>query len=388
MYNFYFDESFHSRKVTSGSFEDNDYFNSYISTGIGINKGNCTSIFKEYDIFEKNQKNNYGFNNYDSELKSSIISKEHYKYGISSFKTKDVKLYKDFFDFLLKNDVIYYISICDKLEYLLLQCEYESSIALNKNACIYSIVKLINVYRPKKVVQDILDKNDNLISDLKDFLKKQLNNNKNIEFKKLENETIINLIIFLNNIKLSNVNYEFDYNFTYTGLALLINEIKISNVNVFVDKEGTNKIFNCAKQYNFNSVRQLDSYNNQGIRISDMFCGFISKMMRALYDGTKNNPDIPYTKTHLLNERWWDINQEQFELYKTILDYIKKYNYVYYGSYISLYCDLFSELMGLIYYFDYYDSYEKYREKTLDEHYQLGNKTIIIRLRNDIKRIE
>lgn len=35
-YVFYFDESFHTRNITEASLSENDYFNSYISTGIAI----------------------------------------------------------------------------------------------------------------------------------------------------------------------------------------------------------------------------------------------------------------------------------------------------------------------------------------------------------------
>lgn len=78
----------------------------------------------------------------------------------------------------------------------------------------------------------------------------------------------------------------------------------------------------------------------------------------------------------------------QFKLYKTIAKYIKKYNYVYYGSYISLYCDLFSELMGLIYFFDGFSSYDEYIKKDYKERAKEGNNIILQRVLGDIKRVE
>lgn len=53
-YNFYFDESFHSRRISSSSLNDNDYFNSYISIGIGFKKYMHDKIRKKYMNFEKN----------------------------------------------------------------------------------------------------------------------------------------------------------------------------------------------------------------------------------------------------------------------------------------------------------------------------------------------
>ena len=97
------------------------------------------------------------------------------------------------------------------------------------------------------------------------------------------------------------------------------------NTNVFIDQEGTNKIVESAKKFDFKNVIPNDSKDSFGIRVSDMICGFISKMMRALYDDTKNDPSVPYTTQHLLNSEWFHVNNYQFKLYKTIAKYIKKY---------------------------------------------------------------
>lgn len=55
-YNFYFDESFHSRRISSSSLNYNDYFNSYISIGIGFKEYMHDKIRKKYMNFEKNKK--------------------------------------------------------------------------------------------------------------------------------------------------------------------------------------------------------------------------------------------------------------------------------------------------------------------------------------------
>ena len=387
LYNFYFDESFHSRTITAGTFKDNDYFNSYISTGVGFKTFRINSVFNKYMNFEEKARDIYGIDS-NKELKSDIISKKHYKYGIATFNNNEIKLYKEFFEFLINEDIIYYISICDKLEYLLLQCKYSAPSFLNVRACIYSIVKLINVYRPRKVVLDILTKNNNLLNDLRKFCKQQLKVNGTLKLKELENTAIKNIILFLNYIDASNINFEFDYNFTYLGLTLLMQEMSINNVNVIIDKEGSNRIYSCACSYNFNKVEQVDSKSCEGVRISDMFCGFISKMMRALFDDTKNDPNTPYTKQHLISVQWFDISKEQFELYKSIIKYIKKYNDVYYGSYVSIYFDLFSLLMGLLYYFDGFETYESYSKIKNQEHYKNANQIIKCRVMGDIDRIK
>jgi len=383
-YNFYFDESFHTRKITRASLEDTEYFNSYISVGIGIKKYMTHKILKKYEIIEAKYKMVYS----KDELKSDIISKKHYKYGIATFNKKEVELYTDFFDFMQKNKIVYYISICDKVEYLLNQCEYKMPNFMNKRAIIYSITKLINVYRPQSVISDILNKDKKIITDIKKFFVKQLKENGNIKLKEQENDAMEFILKYIDKIDASNISYEFNYLFTYIGLKKLQQEINIEKVNVIIDEEGTNKIYESAKKIGFNSVSQIDSKLSTGIRISDMLCGFIARMMRALYEDTKNDITIPYKEQHLFNENWFKVSKEQFYLYKIIAHYFKQYHEVFYSSYISIYFDLFSEFIGLIYYFDDYNNYDDYCKKTPGEHCELGNNAIKIRVFSDIKKIE
>jgi len=73
-YNFYFDESFHTRKITRASLEDTEYFNSYISVGIGIKKYMTHKILKKYEIIEAKYKMVYSKDERDQivdELKTS-----------------------------------------------------------------------------------------------------------------------------------------------------------------------------------------------------------------------------------------------------------------------------------------------------------------------------
>lgn len=383
-YVFYFDESFHTRNITEASLNENDYFNSYISTGVVVKSKNKSNILKKYKTLENKYKKFYCVD----ELKSEIISKKHYKYGLKTFNEKEIDLYSDIFGFLLNNDIQYYIYSSDKLEYLLLQCYYNAPFYLNKIACIYSITKLVNVYRPKKVIKDIMNGNECLINDLKEFMNNQLSINGNLQLKETENDAIRNILLCLNNIDSSKINYEFDYRHTYYGLKKLIEELNIQDVSIIIDKEGIGRISMCARMEGFLKARQIDSKNSPGIRISDMFCGFIARMMRAIYDDTKNDPNIVYDSRHLLKEKWFDINEKQFNLYKLIAKYFKKYIKTYYGTYIGLYFDLFDEFIGLIYYFDDFKDYDEYLKKGFNEHKNDCNNNIILRIFNDLKRIE
>ena len=51
-YNFYFDESFHSSRISSSYLNDNDYFNSYLSIGIVFKEYMYGKISKKYMNFD------------------------------------------------------------------------------------------------------------------------------------------------------------------------------------------------------------------------------------------------------------------------------------------------------------------------------------------------
>lgn len=383
-YEFYFDESFHTRTITKESLKDTNYFNSYISTGLGFAKKNKHNILKKYGEFENRYKQIFTVD----ELKSEIIKAKNYKNGLASFNKNAIKLYSDYFNLLNEEEIIYYISITDKVEYLLINCSYDVPPFMNIKATIYSIVKIINVYKPQNVIEDIMNKSDNLLEDLIVFFEKQIKINGDIELKKMENMAMLNAIRFLKNIDTSTIDYNFDYSFAYKGFKKLIKELKVNNVSVIIDKEGSNKIVKCAKKEGFLDSKQMDSKNSIGVRMSDMFCGFISRIMRALYNSTYHDPEILYKERHLIPKEWYNLNQDKFSLYKEIARFIKKYIDVYYGTYASLYSDLFSEFIGLIYYFDKFSSYEEYSKTSIEQHFEDCNNSIISRIAHDIERIE
>ena len=63
------------------------------------------NVFKKYKTIGKKYKKFYCV----EELKSEVISKKHYKYGLKNFNDKEIELYSDIFGFLLDNDIQYYI---------------------------------------------------------------------------------------------------------------------------------------------------------------------------------------------------------------------------------------------------------------------------------------
>lgn len=385
-YIFYFDESFHTRVITDKSIKADNYYNSYTSIGIGIQKNLKNKGLRNLRLFEEKYKKAYNV----EELKSEVVSRKKYKNGIASFKTIDLDFYYDFFKLLHTNEFIYYISSCDKVEYLLLQCDYKKSYYMNKYAMIYTLVKAINTYKPEIVMNDIFRKSPDLLDDLKLFFKEQIKMNGNLKLKEKENMAFSQVLLFLDNIIMNDVKYDFEYHFTYCGLKELLNELgsSIKETKVIIDEEGQGKILKSAKEIGFSNSIQLNSKKCIGIRAADIICGFVSRFMQGIYISTYNNPEEKYDKKHYIPIEWFKVNEKQFELYKMIARYLKKYSEVYYSTYISLYSDLLLETIGIIYYFDDYSNYNDYLSTDLETHYEKCNRIIVARLFENLTEIE
>lgn len=75
---FYFDESFHSRKINENTIKSEEYFDNYVSVGIGM-----VDIEKNKEtikVFENKNKKNLSIDD-KIELKSSVVKKVNINMG-------------------------------------------------------------------------------------------------------------------------------------------------------------------------------------------------------------------------------------------------------------------------------------------------------------------
>ena len=114
-------------------------------------------------------------------------------------------------------------------------------------------------------------------------------------------------------------------------------------------------------------------------------CGFISKMMRAIYEDTKTSDEEEYRERKILDKKWFEINEEQFLLYKNIAKYFKKYAKYYWSTYISIYFDSFFQFIDLIYYFDEFNNFEDFNCSDSNSHRERYNGFIINHIRGKFK---
>lgn len=383
---FFFDESFHSRKINKQTIEDKGFFDNYVMTGIGCLRKDLYKNENLYKQFEEKHKEKFSIKEND-ELKSKIVKKDQYKYGIKSFNKKSLELYKDFWELMNQSDYIYYICAISKLEYILTQFNYSIWGVRDYTSFVYSIVKAVNVYRPKEVLKALFEENDLLLGELISFLKRKITENENNPIKIQENISFKECIIILEKIDTENINYKWNYSSIFIGFKKLVNELLVNNVRVVIDKEGNpnDNTARACKKEGFKNVIETDSKKSITLRCTDLMCGFISRMMRAIYEDTKTSDEEEYRERKILDKKWFEINEEQFLLYKNIAKYFKKYAKYYWSTYISIYFDSFFQFIDLIYYFDEFNNFEDFNCSDSNSHRERYNGFIINHIRGKFK---
>ena len=294
-------------------------------TGIGCLKRDLHKNEILYAQFEERFKKLFSINEND-ELKSKIVKKEQYKYGIKSFNKKSLELYKDFWKLMNKSDYIYYICVVSKLEYILTQFNYNIWRVRDYSSFVYSIVKAVNVYRPKEVLKALFEENDLLLEELVKFLRRKISENENNPIKVHEIISFKECITILEEINGKNINLKWKYNNIFIGFKKLVNELGLNDVKVVIDKEGNpnNNTANACKKEGFKNVIETDSKKNVSLRCTDLMCGFISKMMRAIYEDTKTNQIITTYDTKIaaisIDENKININGSNKSTYASVIE--------------------------------------------------------------------
>lgn len=375
---FFFDESFHSRKINEKTVEDKDFFDNYVITGIGCKFDDLGKNKIIYKQFEEKYKNKFSISK-DDELKSKIVKKEQYEYGIKSFNHNSFDLYRSFWKLLNQSENIYYICTISKLEYILTQFDYEILGIRKYESFIYSIVKAVNVYRPKNVLKSLFEEDGLLLEELINFLRRKISQNGNNAIKIHENASFIECIMILERINKGKIEFKWKYNKVFEGFKKLITELGMNDIEVIIDKEGNsrNNTANACREEGFENVIELDSKDSILLRCTDLFCGFISRMMRAIYEDTKTNDYEEYKEKKIINKKWFEIDEEHFLLYKDIAKYFKKYSKYYWSTYISIYFDSFLQFIDLIYYFDRFKNFEEFNCINSSRHREIYNSFII-----------
>ncbi|MFW3331261.1 hypothetical protein [Aerococcus viridans] len=336
-YEFFYDESEHSRKINQQTITAENYYDNFVTTTVGWRLLDNKEQERKYLAFETKYQNRKS----NGELKSSTISNKQLKFGFASLTQDNIEFISDYLE-LFDNNTLFYISVTSKIEYIINQLfqGYQSSLFIDIESIKYSIVKIIVLYKPEQIINGMYQNTRELVDILKNFFLERIEFNKgNIELKRLENEIFGQIILLLNDLK-KNFEIDWEYRIAFTGFNNYLKENSIVKCKLYTDQEGNERrTVIAAKETGIADVQEIDSLNSFGIRWADMLAGLLTKLLKALHN------DLAYLSLDdginkkKLSERWFKLTTKQLELYKKFAFIISKLNNTWYKIYAGIYSD-------------------------------------------------
>ena len=115
-YNFFYDETEHSRKINYQTVIANNYYDNFISVIVGWLSEEEQRITDKYLAFESK----YDFRKVDGELKSQTMKLKDFRLGFASLNKHTIDFYDDLIS-LFDEKIIIYFSVASKIEYVIHQ---------------------------------------------------------------------------------------------------------------------------------------------------------------------------------------------------------------------------------------------------------------------------
>lgn len=379
VFRFYYDESEHSRKINGRTILQENFYDNFITAIVGYKLENIFEIEQRYLIFEKC----YEDRKKGEELKSTTIKNSQIKYGFASLNSDNVKFFRDFFSIFDDKLYVYY-SVRSKIEYVVSQLLIEKKNEPFFQHVVYSITKSLVMYKPNEILSVLEKSNVQLLFLLKSFFKKRIESNKsNLALKQCENQMFNFIICVLNSLN-SNVNVNWQYEFSFLGFQKYLNDSEISKVDLFIDKEGNELTLNAARKLGFINAIELDSKNSVGIRLADMIAGIISKLLKSIRKALDYKDETEYTTKKLLDKKWFDLNEEQYNLYKQLFYILSHLHNVYYKSFSGIYADDFVIMISFLGYINSFSNYNDF-VNCKDDKSEILNSITFLRLQDYYK---
>jgi hypothetical protein len=261
------------------------------------------------------------------------------------------------------------LSIINKLEYVVLQLfiDYKNSIFGDMDVLRYVVSKLLNVYKPKAVIDALYRNDGTFIGELKNFAIDQIKKNKGLAHKEAENRAFNELTIFLSDY---NQKYTVDWNYItpFIGFQKYLDEIKITDYVLYIYKEGEGSTINCARYVGLNDVLEVESVESTGIRIADMFTGIISKLIKAIDNDLDYKFPEDSLKYTILSLGWFNLDEETFLLYKKLGEVIFEQHQAHFKSFVGNYSDTFIYFIAFLRYIHEIKTYCEYVNTEKTEH--------------------
>lgn len=398
MYKFFYDESFHDRKITNKGDYLNIYFNNQSDDFVY-----CFTGFNNNALYEANSLIGKTLDEIDfdfavlegNHLKGTSIAKKGFRYGIASLNTINLKLYQKLFTVLYDSKAKIHIGVLSKTEYFLNQfiskwMEINSELVaekLNKQILKFKYTFIKFMYNHKshsilsKIISTQLNSLDRIKPEILDLLWEALNVKKHLKRTQNEARSIEWLYSILISFETKNetikINPNWDYNSLFNGFNryLLAEGITQKEVDIVIFSEKNTT--NAAKNYGYHNVFNEDIKGNALLRISDFVSNLFGRLLYSLQEELKEPTIIKlqeiktydYESIRHINKNWFKLSEEQFGLYKLIDSYLKIEPINYWILNTEIYCDSISNLTALFHYIGYeFTDYEEFKRITPEDH--------------------
>lgn len=366
-YYFYYDESEHSRKINLNTVTAENYYDNFIAAFVGWKSENENLLFKNYVAFEEK----YNDRKSKGELKSQTLKQKYFDSGFASMNKDNICFINDFLS-LFDGNISVYFAVISKIEFIISQLfyGYKNSFMCDMDAMRYSIIKAILMYRPKEIIEGVFENTGELIAALKAFFEDRIKQNElNLSLKQRESKTFGEILMVLNDIcDINTINW--DYDIAFLGFKQYLIDREINDFKLIIDKEGkegkNSNTLNAAKHVGFNTAIEMDSKHSVGVRISDMFAGLLSKLLKSLHNSLRYDSSNEKPQKKVLNKEWFLLSQEQLELYKKLYTIICELNNDLYKIFLSKYSDDLILLIALLNYMNQFSSAEELKKQNID----------------------
>ena len=361
-YNFYYDESEHSRRINYQTVSASNYYDNFVTMIVGWSDEK-DDILQRHASFETKYADRKDRN---GEIKSTMFQQKQFKHGFASLNKQNAQFVNDFLS-LFDEDIHIYFSVSSKIEYLVLQVfqGYRNSFLIDADLMKYSITKALVLYRPQEIIKCLYESPEDFLEELKKFFRDRIECNKNNpELKQAETMAFQEILLALDEIS-DAPELDWDYHMTFDGFNKYLQEKDVQNYSLIIDKEGESeedsRTLKSAREIGLDNSDEADSTEHPGLRMADMLAGIISKLLKGLCDSLRYQSLDESTNKKILDVGWFCLSEVQLELYKKLYRLICEWQPAWYKSYAGIYSDNLVVFIALLNFINHFESVEQIR---------------------------
>lgn len=170
-YNFYYDESEHSRSIGFKTVTAENFYDNFITVIVGWKSQNEQKIQEQYSEFEQK----YIERHQEKELKSETLQPKQLRCGFASTAKGNIGFLDDYLS-LFSDEIYVYVSTFSKVEFIVNQLfkDYKNSLLFDMDMMRYFIIKALVIYKSRELVDAIYNNPENISDAMKTFFKDRI----------------------------------------------------------------------------------------------------------------------------------------------------------------------------------------------------------------------